>query len=156
MKKIIICLITIATLGSCNNSDTKEIDIDPLTNVSWESEKDSKYQLVRPLDYDKEARDVFQLPIRPGQWYVITKGTDCYLSPVYTDATSGPGFVENMIRWKKLAVIDTMYAGLMSNTKKFQGFLGISTMEILCFKEGYNLQLTTTTTGQMTVFEDKQ
>lgn len=151
--KTIILFITLALLSACNGSQSKESN-DPFSTVSWQTEKLNPYLLVRPIDYEENATDVYHLPIRKGQWYLIYKGTECYLLPVYTDGQ--PGFIENATRWNKIAIIDTMIPTLIASSKNFDGLSLISKMEVVCFKDGYQVEPTTTALQQLTVIARKK
>ncbi len=140
MKNFIFSFLALVALSSCNNSNRRMAEkADPFEDISWTSEKISRYQLVQPINYDKGAHDAYGLPIRDGQWYLISKATECYLLPVYTDVGIGPSFVENSIKRNKVAILDTMIPAFMSGTKSFQGFFKINTMKVLCFKDGYSV-----------------
>ncbi len=154
MKNAIIYLLALVAISSCNNS--KRTSTDPFKNISWVSENLSRYQLVRPIDIDEGALDAYAMPIREGQWYLINKNTQCYLLPVYTDGGTGPGLVENVTKWKKVAILDTVQSVLMHNMSSFDGLYSINKIEIVCFKKGYSVHPTTMPTGAMTVMIKKE
>lgn len=153
MKKLvflsIIIIIAITALSSCNKSSAKT----PTDKPSWETEKLSNYQLVRPLDYRKGASDGYGLPLQSNQWYLINKSSGCYLLPVYIG--SSPSFVENAVRWNKIALMDTMQASLMSNGKAFEALRGVHTMEVVCFQDNWSVEPSMSPTGQLVVMAKK-
>lgn len=143
--------------GSKDKKITRKNIPEGFENISWESEKLQKYQLIRPIEFSKGGVDVYGLPISTNQWYLITKRTDCYLLPVNTDSKKSEfmykDFIDHTINLERTAIIDTMFANLMSNTKNFNGLsIGrVNKMEILCFKKGYSIEPTYGYAGTLTV-----
>ncbi len=157
MKNIIILFFALIIMSACNSGTSKEIENPDFKDISWESEKLSIYQLVRPINYSKGAVDAYGRPILDGQWYLINKSTECYLLPVLTDGDAmGPNFVENVTRWNKVAIIDTMFSGFMMNSKTFEGLQAIHTMEIVCFKSNWFVEPAMTPSGQISVSLNKK
>ncbi len=152
MKNFLMLTIFVLLIWSCKeagnyaNSDFED--------VSWESEKLSTYQLVRPIDCE-DASDAYGLPTRAGQWYLITRMKGCYLLPVYTDGGTGPDFVENVTRWNKIAIIDTMYSRFLGDPRTFHGLIMPMTLEVVCFKKGWSVQPLIMPNGQVTVVVKK-
>ncbi len=149
-----ISIIAIVALSSCNSSDESKNSISP-KKPSWCSAKLAKYQLIRPIDFYKGATDAYNLPIREGQWYLVSRSTECYLLPVKTDGGMGPSFIENVTKWNKIATIDTILANSMSNTRRYDGLEQMSNFEIVCFDEGYSIVPSTDPVGGMTVVVEK-
>lgn len=149
MKNLIIFLaIIVCGFGSCKELTTQSLN--KFEGISWETERLSEYQLIRPLNFNEGATDAYNLPIRPERWYLISRSTDCYLLPVET-SSGGQNFVENIIRYNKIAIVDTMFSGYMSGSKKFSGLNKIHTMEIICFTDGYSVRPRRTQAGELTV-----
>lgn len=157
--KYLIIIFVIATIAfsSCNNSKSSE----SFDKISWKSEKLSKYQLVRPINFNSKATDVYGLPIiKKEQWYLITNSSFQHLLPVYINGKNNQDFVEDVIRLNKIAILDTVDAGDVCynsfGPSRFWGLNGVEKMEIICFKEGYFVTPVFTSTGQMTVVFQKK
>lgn len=165
MKKIIIIFIAIAlvAISSCNNSKTTKKEVPAgFENISWESEKMNPYHLIRPIEFKKGGLDAYGLPINKNQWYLISKRTECYLLPVNTASKKSQfiykDFIDHTINLERVAIIDTMFANLMSNSKNFNGLSiagGVHTMEILCFKDGYSVEPVYDNNAQSTIYIKK-
>jgi hypothetical protein len=161
MKKIYLLLtviVVVAATISCGNESSATHD--PLSGVSWQTEKTAEYQLVRPIEYETGAKDAYNLPIRSKQWYLISKVTDSYLLPVQTAGNGGIiDFVETITSVKRLAIIDTVpnYEILSgAGGSAFNGLSHIKSLEVVCFDQGYSAWPATTISGDMTVSVKKK
>ncbi len=135
MKNLINFFVTALIVSACTNSKQTPETKDPFYLVNADSEFQSDYQLVRPTAFQKNAVDAFGLPIRNNQWYVTTSKSANYLLPVYTDGGTGPNFVENVTRWNKIAILDKFSPYHCDCDEGHDGFAGIDTVEIVCFKD---------------------
>lgn len=129
---------SLISLFSCNNIKEKEIE-KRLENISWRNAVKEEYMLVSPICY-LDTKDAYQLPIQKGEWYLISVNSNCVLLPVriYYDATI-PDFVENVTKWKKIAVIDTVSIH-ESRLDRFEGLKSVETLAIICMADGYKIR----------------
>lgn len=154
MKNLIIFFIALVALGSCNNSKTTKKEIPAgFENVSWESEKMHEYQLIRPIEFGNGAKDVYGLPVYSNEWYLVSFKSFYTLLPVRVSIDpTGPSFIDNVTKWKKIAVIDTVRPQLIKRvSSSFWGLANVSSIEIVCFKKGYQVWPSYIRTGQATV-----
>ena len=142
MKRIIIFSWAIFVLVACNNKSEKEKQ----GSASWQLEKQKEYQLVKPIDYKAGFSDAYNLPIRNEQWYLICKETDYRLLPIRTESGSGPDFIENITKWQKIAVFDTVNPNLDRPRLS-----GVFKMVVVCCTQGSHVEPSLGLYGEMAV-----
>ncbi len=141
MKKLPVILgfaFALLTTGGCNTTDTETTKTDDLKDVGWETQRGALYHLIRPIDFDKGARDVWGLPVIEDQWYAINMSNGAWLLPndIYNSAGMGPTLIQDILDYKRIGVIDTVNAQSLSNVKVFEGLKSIHTIEVVCLKSG--------------------